>query len=393
MPLVDMRDMLLHAYRNGYAIGAFDLVSLDFLEGILQAAEQQRSPVILSLAESHFDHYNFSYLMAATVAAARSAKVPVAIHLDHGSQIESVVRAIHLGCNGVMLDASHLPYEENIRVTREVVKLAHSCGVPVEGELGYVAGVEGEDARQHPGNLIYTSPEQAQQFVAETQVDFLAVSIGTVHGRLKGTPRLDIPRLQAIYQQVDRPLVIHGGTGLSEAQYRQLIDHGVAKINYFTALSDAAANQIWENRHRLQPRSYTDWLQGVREAIQKEVESKMQLWGSSGKAETVLTHCKRWQEVEHVVLFNVDASTDEAQVRAMMRRGRPLLTAIPGVRRVFTGKSLTPEGRFLYCWIIRFAHPEVITYYRDHPDHQQFADTAFRPIAGDRLTLDFEELD
>ncbi|NOX38556.1 MAG: ketose-bisphosphate aldolase [Calditrichaeota bacterium] len=392
MPLVDMRDMLFHAYRNGYAIGAFDLVSLDFLEGILQAAERQQSPVILSLAESHFDHYNFAYLMAATVAAARSAQVPVAIHLDHGTEIESVVRAIRLGCNGVMLDASHLPYEDNVRLTREVVHLAHACGIPVEGELGYVAGVEGEDAQKHPGNLIYTSPEEARRFVAETQVDFLAVSIGTVHGRLKGTPQLDIPRLQAIHQQVDLPLVIHGGTGLTDAQYRQLIDHGVAKINYYTALSEAAANQIQENgRH--QPRSYTDWLQGVRPAIQREVEARMQLWGSSGKAEEVLARCKRWREVEHVVEFNVDASMEEAQVLEMMRRGRPLLEAIPGVRRVFTGKSLTPGGRFRYCWIIRFAHSEVIASYRDHPDHQQFADTEFRPIAGDRLTIDFEELD
>ena len=153
MPLVHMADMLAHAHRHRYAVGAFDLVELSFLEAIVAGAEACEAPVILSLAESHFEHYDFELAMAATVAAARRARVPVAIHLDHGASLESAVRGIALGCNGVMVDASHEPFAENVRRTREVVEMAHACGVPVEGELGYVAGVEGEDAEKHPGDV------------------------------------------------------------------------------------------------------------------------------------------------------------------------------------------------------------------------------------------------
>ncbi|MES9937190.1 MAG: class II fructose-bisphosphate aldolase, partial [Sedimenticola sp.] len=198
MALVNLRDMLQHAYRNGYAVGAFDLVNLEFLEGIISAAEQHSSPVILSLAESHFDHYDFDLLMPAVVEAARRASVPVAIHLDHGASQDSAVRAINRGCNGVMVDASHHAVSDNIRITSEVVQMARGCGVPVEGELGYVPGVEGEDAERHPGEIAYTTVEEARRYVDETGVDFLAVSIGTVHGRMKGSPQLDIQRLKDI---------------------------------------------------------------------------------------------------------------------------------------------------------------------------------------------------
>ena len=135
MPLVNMGDMLNHAYRNGYAVGAFDLVSLDFLEGIMTAAERCRAPVVLSLAESHFEYFDFELVMPAVEAAARRASVPVAIHLDHGASFESAVRGINLGCNGVMVDASLEPFDENVARTKKVVEMAHGCGVPVEGEL------------------------------------------------------------------------------------------------------------------------------------------------------------------------------------------------------------------------------------------------------------------
>ena len=146
MPLVDMRDMLNHAYRNGYAIGGFDLVSLDFLEAIVGAAEQCRSPAILSLAQTHFEHYDFELAMAAVEKAAHRATAPLAIHLDHGGSYESAVQAINLGCNGVMVDVSHQPFPSNVAQTQRVVEMARGCGVAVEGELGYVSGVEGEDA-------------------------------------------------------------------------------------------------------------------------------------------------------------------------------------------------------------------------------------------------------
>ncbi len=392
MPLVDMHDMLNHAYRNGYAVGGFDLVSLDFLEAILDAAENCRSPVILSLAESHFEHYDFELAMAATEKAARRANVPVAIHLDHGGSHESAVRAINLGCNGVMVDASHESFPTNVARTRQVVATAHACGVAVEGELGYVAGVEGEDAARHPGENQYTSVEEARAYVARTGVDCLAVSVGTVHGRLRGKPRLDCERLKRINEAVKIPLVIHGGTGLADEQYRKLIAHGVAKINYYTALTDAAGDRIRANARADSRAGYTGLVKGIQENMRKEVERVMRLWGSAGRAAEVLVQCQAWQPVEHVIVYNVEHVPD-AQVESMMARGREVLASIPGVRRVITGWAAGDRVRYRFCWLIEFAHRAVIDSYREHPLHRQFAENVFRPIAADRLSLDFVHVD
>lgn len=392
MPLVDMRDMLNHAYRNGYAVGAFDLVSLDFLEAIMDAAERCRSPVILSAAESHFEYYDFELAMRATEAAARRARVPVAIHLDHGASLDSAVNAIRHGANGVMVDASHEPFLVNIERTRAVVAMAHACGVPVEGELGYVAGVEGEDAEKHPGEVVYTSVEEAKAYVKRTGVDFLAVSIGTVHGRLRGRPKLDFERLKRINQELDLPLVIHGGTGLADEQFRRLIANGVAKINYYTALADAAGSRIRANAKADGGAGYTGLVKGVRAAIAEEVERCMRLWGSAGRAAEVLMQCRPWHPVQHVILYNVDNASD-AQVEALMAEGRDVLARIPGVRRVVTGWAVPDKPRYRFCWLIEFASRAVIESYRDHPLHRDFADQQFRPLAPDRVSVDFEALE
>jgi len=388
MPLVDMNDMLLHAHRERYAVGAFDLVSLDFLEAILAGAEAQRSPVILSLAESHFEYYDFELAMAATVTAARRASVPVAIHLDHGASLESAVRSINFGCNGVMVDASTLPLDANIVTTRTVVDMAHACGVPVEGELGYVAGVEGEDAEKHPGEVVYTSVDEARTYVERTRVNFLAVSIGTVHGRMRGSPKLDFDRLSRINAALGIPLVIHGGTGLTGEQYRQLIENGVAKINYYTALSDVAAAHMRENAARDARTGYTGLMKGVRHAIQAEVERMIRIFGSAGRADVVSAESRAFEPVEHVIMYNVTGISDK-QVETIMAHGRDVLAKIPGVRRVVTGWALTDHPKYRFSWLIEFVHEKVIDSYRNHPDHVHFANELFRPVAGDRVSIDF----
>lgn len=388
MALVNMSDMLLHAYRNKYAIGGFDLVSLDFLEAILAAAERQRAPVILSLAESHFEYYDFELAMAATVEAARRARAPVAIHLDHGDSLESAVRGINLGCTGVMVDASTHAFDENVARTKAVVGMAQGCGVPVEGELGYVAGVEGEDAEKHPGDVVYTSPDEAADYVAQTGVDFLAVSIGTIHGRMQGEPQLDIDRLSAINERLGIPLVIHGGTGLSDTQFRALIKHGVAKINYYTALADAAAAQMRVNAAADPRAGYTGLMKGVQACIAAEVERCIVLWGSANQADAVLQSARLWREVEHLIIYNVQDAAAE-RVPAMMENGRQQLVTIPGVRRVFTGSAVAPDAKYKHCWLVRFANSEVIKSYRDHPVHCRFADEQFRPFAADRVSIDY----
>ena len=291
MALVNMRDMLYHAYQNGYAVGAFDLVSLEFLEGIMDAAERCHAPVILSLAESHFEYFDFELVMPAVVAAARRSSVPVAIHLDHGESFESAVQGINLGCNGIMVDSSHQTLADNIKMTRTVVDMAHACGVPVEGELGYVPGVEGEDAERHPGEIAYTTVAEAKNYIEQTEVDFLAVSIGTVHGRMQGEANLDFIRLQEINDTLGIPLVIHGGTGLNDGQFQQLIGCGVSKINYYTSLADKAGLRIRENAHNNPSNGYTGLTAGVKNAISTEVERCIHLWGSADRATELLAQC------------------------------------------------------------------------------------------------------
>ncbi len=392
MALVNMRDMLYHAYENNYAVGAFDLVSLDFLEAVISAAERARAPVVLSIAEPHFAHYDFELMLPAVEAAAKRASVPVAIQLDHGSSVESASRAINLGCNGVMLDASNRELPENIQATREVVEMAHGCGVPVVGELGYVAGMEGEGAEQHPGESEFTIPAEAKAYVDRTGVDFLAVSIGTVQGRMKGRVKLDFQRLKQLNQAINVPLVIHGGSGLNEDQFRRLTVMGVAKINYYTALSDAAAAAMREQIKENPEGSFTELKKGVKEAIGAEVERCMRLWGSAGRAAEVLAQCRPWMPVEHLIVYNVEGMSDAA-AEGMIAEGKRVLADIPGVSRVFTGEAVKEGAGYRYCWLVQFVSPAVIDSYRDHPDHVAFADNLFRPYAASRISIDFQEIE
>lgn len=392
MPLVNMRDMLRHAHENAYAVGAFDLINLDFLKGILDAAEECGAPVILSLAESHFNLFDFELLMPGVEMAARRASVPVAIHLDHGESFQSAVRAINCGCNGIMVDASHSPLGDNIQTTRALVDMARGCGISVEGELGYVPGVEGEDAERHPGEVRYTLVDEARRFVEETGVDFLAVSIGTVHGRMKGEPKLDYQRLGAINEALGIPLVIHGGTGLSDDQYRKLLANGVAKINYYTALNDEAGAVMRKHLQADDGAGCSALLRGVAAAVKQEAARCMRLWGAAGRAAEVLARCAPWLPVEHLIIYNVNG-LDEDGVKEMMARGRQVLSRIPGVREVASGTAVKTDAAYRYTWLVRFCHPAVIDSYREHPDHLAFADQIFRPVAGERISIDYQWTD
>ncbi len=381
MPLVDMKDMLRHAHDHGYAVGAFDLLSLDFLQGIMAAAERARAPVILSLSESDFDDVDFELMMPAVEAAAGRSSVPVAIHLNHGAGLDSAVRAINRGCNGVMVDASHQPLLEHIATSREIVAMAHACGVPVEGDLGYVPGGESEDAD--------TLVAEARAYVEKTGVDFLAVSFGCV----KDKPTLDWQCLKQINEALDIPLVIQAASGLSDDQLRRLIGNGVAKINDATALADVAGATIRNAAKSCHGSGYTALLASTREAIAAEAEHGMRRWGSAGRAAEVLSCCRSWTPVEHLIIYNVEG-IDEAGVEKMMAEGRRMLGAIPGVREVVTGKAVQEKAKYRYTWLVRFCHPAVIDSYREHPDHVAFADELFRPVAGkQRISIDYQRVE
>jgi len=390
MPIVDMKNMLQHAYQHNYAVGAFEVVSLDFLQAIMQAAEEARAPVILSLAESHFDFYDFDLLMPAVETAARRALVPVALHFDHGRSLESATGAINRGCNGVLVDQSHLDFPENTAMTKQVVELGRSCGVAVEGELGYVPAIEGEGAEQHfPGELAYTSLAEAKAYVERTGVDFLAISIGTVHGHMKGKPRLDYQRLKQINEALQIPLVVHGGSGLSDDQCRRLIANGISKINYYTALSDIAGKQVKDNAR--DTKGYAHVQKHVVRAVASEVERCMRLWGAAGRAAEVLTRCRPCAMVEHLLACNVEG--DQPLTESMMAEGGRLLATIPGVRDVFTGQSVDSDAQYQYTCLLRLCHPQVIDSLHLHPSYTAFTNKLFNAMTGKCISIDFQTFD
>lgn len=391
MPLVHLSDMITHASHHKYAVGAFGVANLYFLEGIMQAAENCRAPVVLNLIESHFSSYDFDLLMPAVHAAAKRATVPVAINFDHGSSLSAAERAIRGGCNGVMIDTSSLSFSDNLWKTRDIVEMAHACGVTVEGELGYVPGIEGESAKIHPGELAYTSATEAKGFVERTGVDCLAVSIGTIHGRMKGIPKLDYARLAKIKEATTVPLVIHGGTGLSDEQYRKLIANGIAKINYYTALSDVASKRIRENIASDRKGDHSVLLFGVSDAVREEVERCLRLWGCGGRAAEVLGQCRAWQEVEHIVLYKTLAALSENETASILREAAKLVETVPGVRNIHNSQSLELDGKLRFCLRVRLANKTALESFKKHPAQIRFAKKVFLPMVADHNSLDFEE--
>jgi fructose-bisphosphate aldolase, class II len=391
MSLVHLSDMINHASRHNYAVGAFGVNDLHFLEGIIQAAEKRRAPVVLNLIESHFDNQDLELLLPAVTAAARRTEVPVAINFDHGTSLASAERAIRAGCNGVMVDTSALLFSDNLWQTKDVVAKAHACGVTVEGELGYVPGVDGENAKHHPGELTYTSAAEAAGFVERTGVDCLAVSIGTVHGRMKGVPKLDYARLAKIKEAVSVPLVIHGGTGLSDDQFRKLIANGIAKINYYTALAEVANRRIKENVAAERKGIHNALLSGVSDVVREEVERCIHLWGCSGRAAEVLAQCRPWHDAEHVIFYNVPETISESEIATIHREGKKALEAIPGVRSIRTSRTIQPDGEYRYCLTVSLASKDAVEAFLNHPAYQRFANTNFWSLITDHITLDLEE--
>lgn len=280
MALVTLQEILKDAQRNGYAVGMFDLHNLEMANAAVEAAEEEHSPVILALAEVHAqDERTRKNLADIAVICGKRARVPVAVHYDHGQNVGAVLQVLHRGFTSVMFDGSLLPYEENVRRTKEVVQFAKAFGASVEGEIGHVGGSEGAQTEE---DICYTEPEMAKKFAEETGVDALAVAIGTVHGLYRKTPRLDLERLRKIHSLVGVPLVLHGGSGLSEKNFRDCIQCGVSKINIYTEVAQTAADTIHSEKDG--ERGYLDLSGNVTKAMRKVIAERMRLFGSSGRA-------------------------------------------------------------------------------------------------------------
>lgn len=324
MPLVNMKDLLNHAHRHRYAVAAFEVADLTFLTGYMRAAEEVRAPIVFNVPAASRCGIDLPVVLGAVRAAADAAKVPVAIQLDHAHQREETERGIRYGCNGVMIDGSEMPLPQNIALTKEVVAMAHGCGIPVEAELGCVPTVG------NGGGLELTTVAEARGVVERTNVDFLAVSVGTVHGRLKGKPRLDTTRLRQINEALGIPLVIHGGTGLDETQIQRLVANGAAKINFFTALDEAAGKVMGGAKG-----TFSERQKNIIDIIAETAAHYLRYTGAAGRAAEVLTRCRSGETVEHLVIYNLSIN-DEARANELMRMGREVLGNIPGVQKVFT---------------------------------------------------------
>ena len=284
MPLISLADGLAHAREHHYALGAFNVLDSHFLRALFAAAKQERSPFIINIAEVHFKYISLDSLVEAVKFEAARHDIPVVLNLDHGLHFESVVRALRLGFSSVMFDGSTLEYEENIRQTREVVKMCHAVGVSVEAELGAVGGDEGGALYGHADESLFTDPMMARDFVALAAY-LHAVAIGNAHGKYKGEPLLDFPRLEAIRQQAAIPLVLHGGSGISDDDFKRAIELGIHKINFYTGMSQAALSAVETRMANRQPLydEFAELLLGIEEAITDTVSEQMRIFGSAGR--------------------------------------------------------------------------------------------------------------
>lgn len=233
--MVNFAAMLKVARRDGYAVGSFNVYNYETIRGVIETGQELGYPTIVAFGESYLPNMGFDEVFGVVSAMAHKVEVPLVLHLDHCKSVDNIVKAIRAGFTSVMFDGSSLPFEKNVETTARVVAMAHAVGVSVEAELGALAG--GEFSNEESGEEIYTNPGQASDFVARTGIDALAVSIGTVHGMYKGTPKIDVDVLKKIAAAVDIPLVLHGGSGTPENIVRECILNGIAKINVNTEIS------------------------------------------------------------------------------------------------------------------------------------------------------------
>ena len=279
--LANLNDVLYDAQKNHYGVGLFNTTDTDMLEAVIGAAEELRSPVIIGTAEVLLPYGELQLIGPAMINMAKNATVPVVVHYDHGLTFDRCIEAIKLGFTSIMFDGSAGELSENLRATAEMVKIAHAWGVTVEGEIGHVGEASTED---NATDDMYTTPKEAKDFVEATGVDALAIAIGTAHGAYKTKPRLDIDRLQEIRNTIDTPLVLHGGSGLSDDDFRNTIKNGIAKVNIFTDLcvagEEAVANNLGDKSGF---NGYLTMRRNRVEAMKKAVMEKMILFGSNGR--------------------------------------------------------------------------------------------------------------
>ncbi len=263
-------------------MGAFNANNMEIVQAIAMAAEKEQAPVIMQASQGAIKYAGLEYIIGLVKIAAESTRVPIALHLDHGTSFDQVVRCIRGGFSSVMFDGSQLSLEENIRITNKVLDMARPIGVSVEAELGKIGGTEDDISVKES---LYTEPHEAEVFVKETGVDALAIAIGTAHGQYKGEPKLDFERLEKIRKLVNIPIVLHGSSGVPDAAITKAISLGIRKVNIDTNIREAfvarVKQELDKNPSEIDPRKL---LGPGRDAAVELIREKIRLFGSSGKA-------------------------------------------------------------------------------------------------------------
>ena len=282
MALVTTKEMFEKSMKEGYAIGAFNVNNMEIIQGIVDAAAEQKSPVILQASSSAIKYAKINYLMKMVEAAVEEhPEIPIAIHLDHGPDFETCKMCVDNGFTSVMFDGSKYDFEENIRLTKEVVDYAHAHGVVVEAELGKVGGKEEEVVAES----FYADKNECLKMVQEAKIDALAPALGSQHGFYKGEPKLGLKEMKEIHDLVKLPLVLHGGSGIPDDQIKQAINYGTVKININTdclcAWVKIVHEIIKENPQEIDPRKI---IGPGKKGIQDVIENRCQVFGSIGKA-------------------------------------------------------------------------------------------------------------
>ncbi|MED4602122.1 ketose-bisphosphate aldolase [Paenibacillus validus] len=284
MPFISGTTMLKNAWDNGYAVGAFSAHNAESIQAILWAAEAEQAPVMIQVGQRVIHYMGLEPMKVMIDTFAQNTNIPVCIHLDHSRQYNQTMKAIQLGFQSVMFDGSSLPFEDNASITRKVVEAARALGIGSEGEIGKIGGTE-DDITVDEEDAMITSVEDAVRFVQETDVDYLAVSIGTAHGIYKNPPKLAFARLQEIAEAVKRPIVLHGGSDVPDEQITKAISLGISKINVDTELRQSFTQGMLDVLLKDREEYHLAVSLGRgREVMQAKVQEKIRLFGSSGKA-------------------------------------------------------------------------------------------------------------
>ena len=276
--LVNLNYVLKDAQKNGYAVGLFNTTDTDMLEAAVTAAEEMRSPIIIGTAEVLLPYGELELIAPSVIAAAKRATVPIVVHFDHGLTFDRCMQALKLGFSSIMFDGSAKDYGMNITQTKEIVKIAHSFGATVEGEIGHVGEAASSD---NDNEGMYTTVTEAKAYIESTGVDALAVAIGTAHGEYKKKPKIDFNRLREIHSAVDVPLVLHGGSGLSDDDFRTAVRNGIVKVNIYTDL--CLAGEIAVKESISNGENYLAMRKRKVSMIKEAVKNKIRLFGSEDR--------------------------------------------------------------------------------------------------------------